>query len=83
MQDLADPFRVAGCEVEKENFMRFTKSAVIKIEINTKEGIPPLIQDFIRNWTILERMWNDEENRLLAEFRDALLPELMSGKISV
>ena len=26
---------------------------------------------------------NNEENRLLAEFRDALLPELMSGKIEV
>jgi hypothetical protein len=26
---------------------------------------------------------NNEENRYLAEFRDALLPELMSGKIEV
>jgi hypothetical protein len=26
---------------------------------------------------------NNEENRLLAEFRDALLPKLMSGEISV
>ena len=26
---------------------------------------------------------NNEENRYLAEFRDALLPELMSGKIDV
>ena len=24
---------------------------------------------------------NNEENRYLAEFRDAILPELMSGKI--
>lgn len=27
--------------------------------------------------------WNDEENRLLAEFRDALLPKLMSGEIEL
>ena len=26
---------------------------------------------------------NNQENRYLAEFRDALLPELMSGKIEV
>ena len=26
---------------------------------------------------------NNEENRYLAEFRDALLPELMSGRIEV
>ena len=26
---------------------------------------------------------NNEENRYLAEFRDALLPELMSGRIKV
>jgi hypothetical protein len=27
--------------------------------------------------------YNEEENRLLAEFRDALLPDLMSGKINL
>jgi hypothetical protein len=26
---------------------------------------------------------NNEENRILAEFRDALLPELMSGRLEV
>ncbi len=38
-----------------------------------------IIQDFLRDWSLFERMLNDEENRILAEFRDALLPELMSG----
>jgi hypothetical protein len=26
---------------------------------------------------------NTEENRILAEFRDALIPDLMSGKINL
>lgn len=78
---VAESFRVVGCEVQTENYMHFTKSAIIKIEVKTKDGIPMIIQDFLRDWSLFERMLNDEENRILAEFRDALLPELMSGNI--
>lgn len=42
-----------------------------------------MISDFIRSWTQYIRMLNNESNRYLAEFRDALLPDLMSGKIKV
>ncbi len=81
--DLSESFKTVGCKAEKENFMNFTKSAVIKIEINTNNGIPYIIQDLFREWALLERELNDEQNRVLAEFRDALLPELMSGKIEL
>lgn len=80
---VVESFRAAGCEVQAENCMHFTKSAVIKIEVNTKNGIPMIIQDFLRGWSLFERMLNDEENRILAEFRDALLPELMSGNLKL
>lgn len=80
---VAESFRVAGCEVQTENYMHFTKNAIIRIEVKTKDGIPMIIQDFLRDWSLFERMLNDEENRILAEFRDALLPELMSGKVKV
>lgn len=81
--DISASFQVAGGEVEQESYIHFTKSAVIKIEIDTKEGIPLLVQDFFHDWSILERTWNDEQNRILAEFRDALIPDLMEGRINV
>lgn len=42
-----------------------------------------MIIDFLNHWKQMIVYLNTEENRLLAEFRDALLPELMSGKIEV
>lgn len=35
------------------------------------------------DWNQMIMYLNNEENRYLAEFRDALLPELMSGRIEV
>ncbi len=46
-------------------------------------GIPDLIVDFLNRWRLFIMQYNNEENRLLAEFRDALLPDLMSGKIDL
>lgn len=80
---LADPFGCVGQKCEKENNVHFTKSDGIQIKCSTKTDIPILICDFIRDWTQYERYLNNEQNRLLAEFRDALLPELMSGKIEI
>ena len=79
--DLSKSFEVVGCKAEASNYINFTKSAVIRIEIDTKSGIPWIIQDFMRAWTVRERMLNDMENKYLAEFRDALLPDIISGKI--
>lgn len=81
--DLTDTFKKVNCVVEKENFITSTKNAIIQINIDTKKGIPYLIQDFFKGWALLERYLNDEQNRILAEFRDAILPDLMNGKIKI
>jgi len=81
--DVSPSFAVAGQKVEKENFITFNASDGIDIKISTKEGIHPLILDFLNHWKQMIYYLNEEENRLLAEFRDALLPDLMSGKINV
>lgn len=39
--------------------------------------------DLSIDWKQMIMYLNNEENRYLAEFRDALLPELMSGRIEV
>ena len=81
--DLTESFAVVGQKVEKENYISFGADDGIRITVSTKEGIHPLIIDFLNHWKQMIVYLNTEENRLLAEFRDALLPELMSGKIEV
>lgn len=81
--DLTESFAVVGQKPEKEDNISFGADDGIRITISTKEGIHPLILDFLNHWKQMIMYLNNEENRLLAEFRDALLPELMSGKITI
>lgn len=81
--DLTDSFAVVGQKVIKEDNISFGADDGIRITISTKEGVHPLILDFLNHWKQMIIYLNTEENRLLAEFRDALLPELMSGKIDL
>lgn len=81
--DLTKSFCVAGQKAEKEENITFSANDGIQITISTKEGIHPLIIDFLNHWKQMIMYLNTEENRILAEFRDALLPELISGKMEV
>lgn len=81
--DLSNTFALVGQKAEKEKFISFGADDGITIKISTKDGLHPLILDFLNHWKQMIIYLNNEENRLLAEFRDALLPELMSGKIEV
>lgn len=81
--DLADSFGIVGQKVTKEDNIIFCADDGIKITISTKEGIHPLIIDFLNHWKQMIMYLNSEENRILAEFRDALMPDLMSGKIKL
>ena len=81
--DLSASFEVVGQKVEKEKNITFGADDGITIRVSTKEGVHPLIIDFLNHWKQMIMYLNNEENRYLAEFRDALLPELMSGKIEV
>jgi type I restriction-modification system DNA methylase subunit len=81
--DLEKSFAVAGQSVTKEDFISFSADDGIRIQISTKDGIHPLIIDFLNKWKQMIIYLNNEENRYFAEFRDALLPDLLSGKIEV
>ena len=81
--DVSKSFAVAGVEAKKGKYFSTTKSDGITIRCSTKDGIPILIQDFLSGWSQRLRFLNVEENRLLAEFRDALLPALMNGEIEI
>lgn len=61
----------------------FSKSAsrILEIKQNDKEILSPVIESFIPLWVQHIKTMNKLENLLFAEFRDALLPALMSGRI--
>ena len=81
--DLTESFAVVGQKAGKEKNITFSADDGITIRISTKDGVHPLILDFLSHWKQMIMYLNNEENRYLAEFRDALLPELMSGRIEV
>lgn len=80
--DLSKSFAVVGQTAEKEDFIKFTRNATVKIELKTNDGeLPEAFILFMNMWTAHIMYLNREENRILGEFRDALLPGLMSGEI--
>lgn len=81
--DLSESFAIVGQKAVKEDNISFGADDGIRITISTKDGIHPLILDFLNHWKQMIMYLNNEENRYLAEFRDALLPELMSGRIEI
>lgn len=81
--DLTASFGVVGQKAEKEKYITFSADDGIQIRISTKETIHPLVREFLSHWKQMIMYLNDEENRYLAEFRDALLPELMNGNIEI
>lgn len=55
----------------------------ICLKSNDKEILSPLFASFIKMWKQNVELLNNFENRYLAELRDAMLPDLMSGKLDV
>ena len=81
--DLTESFAIVGQKADKEKNITFSADDGITIRVSTKDGIHPLILDFLNHWRQMIVYLNNEENRYLVEFRDALLPDLMSGTIEV
>lgn len=82
--DVSKSFEIVGQKVEKEIFMTISKNAAeFKIENRNKEYLPEMLALFLTTWKQHIMYLNNEQNRILAEFRDALLLDLMSGKIDL
>ena len=68
----------------KQNYFAVSKNKnEIKFENNSKDILSSVLLMILNTWKQHIYYLNNEENRYLAELRDALLPELMSGKIDV
>lgn len=73
-----------GKSIEKENFIRLSKNAgEIKFENGSKDSISTILTSIMQMWKQHIMYLNNEENRYLVELRDALLPDLISGKLEI
>ena len=71
-----------GKKIEKENFISMSKKAgELKFENKSKDKVSTILMSILQMWKQHIMYLNNEENRYLAELRDALLPDLMSGKL--
>ena len=77
--------KLLGLEpIEPENWIRLSKNAgEIKIENTSKESVSSLFAIFMPMLKQHIYYLNNRENELLKELQQALLPELMSGKIDI
>ena len=73
--------KLAGEKIIKTDCVTFTAKAVLKFENTSKEEISPILMLIFSGYKQHIYHLNQEENRYLAELRDALLPDLMSGKL--
>lgn len=76
--------KVSGIGIAKCDYITFTKNkGEICFKNNSKECTPEFLLVILAMWKTLVMECNNEENKYLAELRDALLPDLMSGKIQL
>ena len=80
MNEMMKPLNL---KIEKENVVSLSRYQELKFEVKDFERLPEIISLFFNMWRQAILMLNNEENRLLAELRDALLPDLMSGKLEL
>lgn len=82
--DLQQSFELVGQMVEKDNYLTLSKNAAeFRIENKAKDKLPEMLLMFLQMWKQHIMYLNNEENRIHAEMRDALLNDLMTGKIEV
>lgn len=76
--------KIAGCKIVKSNYFSATKNKCeIKFENGSKEELSSILIMIMNQWKQHIYFLNQEENKYLAELRDSLIEDLMSGKLEV
>ena len=76
--------KLTGEKIKKEDFIQFTKNKnEFAFKNNSPDAVSIILTSIVAMWKQHIMYLNNEENRYLAEMRDALLPDLMSGNISI
>lgn len=82
--EIQKTFALFGKSAIKSEYLTLSKNKnELKIENKDKELFSSLLSIVLPMWKQHMFYLNQEENRLLTELRDALLPELMLGKIRI
>jgi hypothetical protein len=80
--ELNKTFNALGGEYVSKQYIQLSKNKnEIRFESNDKELISSIFSILLPMWKQHVFYLNQQENILLAELRDAVLPDLMSGKI--
>lgn len=73
-----------GIKLEADDYIQSTKNKnEFVFKCNDKELLPEIMLEFLSLWKNRIILLNSMENQYLAELIDALLPDLMSGKIDL
>ena len=83
-KQVKEQMKKIGIDVEIEDYIQFTKNKnEFVFKCNDKDLFPDIFNHFLSIWKNQISLLNTMENQYLSELRDALLPDLMSGKIDV
>ena len=76
--------KLGADRLERQDYFAVSKKKnEIKFENNSKEHLSSILIMILNNWKQHIYYLNQEETRYLAELRDALLQDLMSGKVDI
>ena len=76
--------KLAGEKIKQDNYISLSKNKLeFKVENKSDKGLSPVLAMIVGMWKQHIYYLNEKENFYLAELRDALLPDLMEGRIEV
>lgn len=76
--------KLGAPQLEKDNYFSTSKNKnEIRFENNSKDILSSILVMIMQTWKQHIYYLNQQENRYLAELRDALIPDMMRGKIDV
>lgn len=79
-----EQMKSVGIKIDIEDYIQFTKAKnEFCFKCNDKENLPEVLLQFLSVWKNQIALLNTMQNKYLIELRDALLPDLMSGKINI
>lgn len=82
--ETAKQMKALGLDFEIEDYITFSKAKnEFVFKCNSKETVPTILMQFFSVWKNQIALLNTMQNQYLTELRDALLPDLMSGKIEL
>ena len=83
-EEMRSQMKTLGIDIEVEDYIQFTKNKnEFVFKCNDKEMLPDIFLQFFAVWKNQIALLNRMQNQYLAELRDALLLDLMSGKLEV